>query len=125
MFIQRHPRRLLTPSSLPIVLSQISLYPNRPPSNGTATCSPLTGLSLTTNFTIAAKWWTDADGDLPLSYTYSTDRVLLALSTQSAKLKVRTCHVGSLSSFVKRLLKSAWCCATCAHHRRTCRRETA
>lgn len=52
----------------------MSFQVNRPPCNGSLVASPLSGVSLLTNFTLRARWWADAEGDLPLAYTYTAGK---------------------------------------------------
>jgi hypothetical protein len=41
---------------------------NRGPVPGALAVSPMSGVSLTTNFSITTSGWTDPEGDLPLTY---------------------------------------------------------
>lgn len=70
---------------------QMVIALNRPP-DGVAravTAVPLRGICLYTNFSIQATGWGDPEGDLPLSYTFTADGVLLAPTSVSTRVWVR------------------------------------
>lgn len=125
----------LPASSLCPACTQLVVAANRPPSNGTVVASPMSGVSLQTNFSVKvshdlsglstslrmppttpdrrsapagcveqARWWTDAEADLPLTYTYYTagsSGVLLADGTTATSIRVRVSHSSNLFSALR------------------------
>jgi hypothetical protein len=74
---------------------QITIQVNSPPSGGLVSASPLQGVTLRTNFTIAAVDWIDDEANLPLTYAFAAGvgcfafpSVLTARSTADT-IKVR------------------------------------
>jgi hypothetical protein len=49
---------------------QIILRVNRPPTGGALSVSPLVGVGLVTNFTLACSGWADPESNLPLAYSF-------------------------------------------------------
>jgi hypothetical protein len=49
---------------------QIAFSINRGPTGGGLAVSPMSGTSLTTNFSMTSSGWSDPEGDLPLTYRY-------------------------------------------------------
>lgn len=62
---------------------------NSPPQEGTVEPSPLQGVALSTNFDLGAIGWEDPESDLPLSYSYAADGVVLAHKTEDLHITVR------------------------------------
>lgn len=78
--------------SLLCCLIQVLVYANQPPSNGTCTTRPNTGVALTTVFESGCRSFQDPDGHLPLTYLFSALRagqqVLLASPTNMSGIMV-------------------------------------
>lgn len=53
------------------------LYINMPPSRGSLRVGPISGVALSTNFTMHAENWADPEGDMPLSYAFYYAGVLV------------------------------------------------
>lgn len=50
---------------------QVLIRVNQAPHNGSLSARPVSGVALTTPFTLRATGWADADEDLPLLYSFS------------------------------------------------------
>jgi hypothetical protein len=53
---------------------QVWVRVNRPPSNGNCSVTPRKGVALTTSFNLACNNWIDAEGQYPLSYSFTAYR---------------------------------------------------
>jgi hypothetical protein len=72
-------------------VNTILITTNAPPSPGSFTVSPTSGVSLVTVFTYGASAWSDADGDYPLNYQYGfvspTDGTFVVVSGRSLTVR--------------------------------------
>lgn len=68
---------------------QILVSINNPPQAGSVEPSPLEGVGLSTSFDVEAIGWEDPESDLPLSYSYAADGVVLAHKTETLHITVR------------------------------------
>jgi hypothetical protein len=72
-------------------VNTILITTNAPPSPGSFTVSPTSGVSLVTVFTYGASAWSDTDGDYPLNYQYGfaspTDGTFVVVSGRSLTVR--------------------------------------
>ena len=81
--------------------AQVGVLVNSPPDLGNVTVSPRKGTALSTTFQLAAQQWSDPEGNLPLTYSFSavypsgTSMALSLAANLSSSLSV-TNHTAAL-----------------------------
>jgi hypothetical protein len=101
------------------MILQLIVTVNRPPSGGNLLVTPRLGKALETNFSVAAPGWGDAEGHLPLRYSFLALRapktvpiVLSSLDTTPA-VKVGLGKQASTSGFFSQPYATCPCRQTC------------
>lgn len=76
-----------------LYVSQVLVYANKPPNNGTCSIVPTRGVALATVFTAACRYFQDPDGHLPLTYQLLViregQRMALSAITNRSSIEVR------------------------------------